>query len=65
MPRRDNGAMPATKTTLYLASQSPRRSQLLLQIGVAHRLLWPDSGEDAELLEAVRPGELPAPMCNG
>ena len=61
MPRRDNGAMPATKTTLYLASQSPRRSQLLLQIGAAHELLWPDSGEDTELLEAVRPGELPAP----
>jgi septum formation protein len=61
VPRRDNGAMPATKTTLYLASQSPRRSQLLLQIGAAHELLWPDSGEDTELLEAVRPGELPAP----
>jgi len=61
VPRRDNGAMPATKTTLYLASQSPRRSQLLLQIGAAHELLLPDSCEDTELMEDVRPGEMPAP----
>jgi septum formation protein len=51
--------MPATPS-LYLASQSPRRRQLLRQIGVAHRLLLPDDDEDAEGLEAVRPGELPA-----
>lgn len=45
---------------IYLASQSPRRHQLLAQLGVAHRLLLPDEGEDAEALEAVRPGETPA-----
>ncbi len=52
--------MPATQTTLYLASQSPRRSQLLLQIGAAHELLLPGAEEDAEALEASQPGELPA-----
>ncbi len=44
---------------IYLASQSPRRRQLLEQLGVAHELLLPDAGEDAESLEAVRPGEAP------
>ena len=44
---------------VYLASQSPRRSQLLQQIGVAHRLLTPAADEDAEALEALRPNELP------
>ncbi len=42
---------------VYLASQSPRRSQLLAQIGVAHTLLPPDPDEDAEALEAPQPGE--------
>jgi septum formation protein len=45
---------------VYLASQSPRRAQLLQQIGVSHQLLLPDPAEDAEALEAVIPGELPA-----
>ena len=44
---------------LYLASQSPRRRQLLDQLGVTHRLLLPDDHEDAEGLEAERRGELP------
>jgi len=44
---------------IYLASQSPRRSQLLAQLGVEHRLLLPDDGEDSEALEAVLPGEAP------
>ena len=44
---------------IYLASQSPRRSQLLDQLGVAHRLLLPDAHEDSEALEAVLPGETP------
>ncbi|WP_140628780.1 Maf family protein [Methylibium rhizosphaerae] len=44
---------------IYLASQSPRRRQLLGQIGVAHELLLPGDDEDAEALEAVLPGELP------
>ena len=45
---------------IYLASQSPRRRQLLEQIGVRHELLLPRTDEDAEALEAERPGELPA-----
>jgi septum formation protein len=45
---------------LYLASQSPRRRQLLEQIGVRHELLLPDASEDAEALEAIHPGEAPA-----
>jgi septum formation protein len=45
---------------IYLASQSPRRRQLLEQLGVKHQLLLPDAGEDAEGLEAMRPGEAPA-----
>jgi septum formation protein len=42
---------------VYLASQSPRRAQLLDQLGVAHRPLLAGPEEDAEALEAVRPGE--------
>lgn len=45
---------------IYLASQSPRRRQLLEQLGIAHELLLPDPGEDTESLEAVLPGEAPA-----
>lgn len=44
---------------IYLASQSPRRSQLLTQLGVQHELLLPGADEDAESLEAVLPGEAP------
>ena len=44
---------------VYLASQSPRRRQLLDQLGVPHELLLPTPEEDAEALEAERPGELP------
>lgn len=44
---------------LYLASQSPRRRQLLDQLGVRHELLLPDPDEDAESLEAERLGESP------
>ncbi len=44
---------------LYLASQSPRRSQLLQQIGVRHELLLPDHDEDVEALEEALPGEGP------
>lgn len=39
---------------LYLASASPRRRELLLQIGVAHRRI------DAPIDESVLPGEMPA-----
>ena len=45
---------------VYLASQSPRRSQLLEQLGVRHELLLPDADENAEALEAEMPGEGPA-----
>jgi septum formation protein len=45
---------------IYLASQSPRRRQLLEQLGVKHELLLPDPGEDTESLEEVLPGEAPA-----
>jgi septum formation protein len=45
---------------IYLASQSPRRRQLLEQLGVRHELLLPDQHEDAEALEALKPGEAPA-----
>lgn len=53
--------MPAFSSNpwLYLASQSPRRRQLLDQLGVRHELLLPDPDEDAESLEAERPGESP------
>jgi len=44
---------------IYLASQSPRRAQLLAQIGVRHELLLAAAEEDAESLEAVLPGESP------
>jgi septum formation protein len=45
---------------IYLASQSPRRRQLLEQLGVRHELLLPDADEDAESLEAVLRNEVPA-----
>lgn len=45
---------------LYLASQSPRRAQLLQQLGVDHRPLLPDDSEDAEALEDLLPREAPA-----
>jgi septum formation protein len=44
---------------IYLASQSPRRSQLLTQLGIAHELLLADDQEDAESLEEHIPGESP------
>lgn len=45
---------------VWLASQSPRRRQLLDQLGVRHELLLPGADEDAEALETTRRGELPA-----
>ena len=45
---------------VYLASQSPRRRQLLEQIGVRYEMLLPGPEEDAESLEAVEPRERPA-----
>lgn len=44
---------------IYLASQSPRRRQLLEQLGIPHQTLLPGPDEDAEALEVPLPGELP------
>jgi len=44
---------------VYLASQSPRRRQLLEQLGARYELLLPDDSEDAEALEAVLKNEAP------
>ena len=44
---------------VYLASQSPRRLQLLNQWGVRCEMLLPDAQEDAEALEVVLPNEAP------
>lgn len=55
--------MPIIPTTvnkfIYLASQSPRRRELLDQLGVYHELLLPDSDEDVETLEQMRSNEAP------
>ncbi|MBG6075079.1 nucleoside triphosphate pyrophosphatase [Polaromonas sp. CG_9.11] len=45
---------------VYLASQSPRRRQLLEQLGVRYELLLPDAGEDSEALEDALENEAPA-----
>lgn len=52
--------MSGRASFVYLASQSPRRRQLLEQLGVRYELLLADAGEDAESLEAALPGEAPA-----
>ncbi len=49
----------ATPPFVYLASQSPRRLDLLTQWGVRCETLLPDADEDAEALEAVLPGDTP------
>ncbi len=55
----EHGAHAVTNF-IYLASQSPRRAQLLEQMGVRFELLLPDTSEDTESLEALLPGEAPA-----
>ncbi len=45
---------------IYLASQSPRRRQLLEQLGIRHELLLPDAGEDTESIEEPLGMEAPA-----
>jgi len=42
---------------IYLASQSPRRQELLKQIGVKYEMLAPEPGEDTESIEASHPNE--------
>jgi septum formation protein len=44
---------------IYLASQSPRRSQLLTQLGIEHELLLANADENAESLEEHFAGESP------
>jgi septum formation protein len=44
---------------IYLASQSPRRAQLLEQLGVRFEKLLPDPHEDSEAIEAVLGSESP------
>jgi septum formation protein len=55
----ESSAYPNIFASIYLASQSPRRRELLNQIGVAHELLPADADEDVEALEAHLPGESP------
>lgn len=51
---------PSPAGFIYLASASPRRAELLRQIGVTFRPLLADpSEEDVESLEALQPGESP------
>jgi len=53
--------MPAPRHDfIYLASQSPRRRELLDQLGVRHEPLLAGPDEDAESLEDTLAGELPA-----
>ena len=47
------------KPVLYLASQSPRRLQLLRQLGLEPTLLLADHQEDVEALEIQQPKERP------
>jgi septum formation protein len=48
------------RPALYLASASPRRRELLQQIGVDFQPLLAGEDEDVEALEAERPSEPPA-----
>jgi septum formation protein len=50
---------PESPGFIHLASQSPRRLQLLAQWGVVCQTLLPGPEEDAEALEAVRASESP------
>jgi septum formation protein len=56
---RSTTAGAAMHDFVWLASQSPRRRQLLGQLGARAELLTPDTQEDAESLEAARHGEPP------
>jgi septum formation protein len=42
---------------IYLASQSPRRQELLKQMGVRYEMLAPSPGEDSENIETPLPNE--------
>ncbi len=51
--------MSAVPSFIYLASQSPRRAQLLDQLGIRHRLLLAPPDEDVEALEVALGNESP------
>jgi septum formation protein len=51
--------MSMAHSFIYLASQSPRRAQLLEFLGVKFQLLLAGQEEDVESLEMVRPNEWP------
>ena len=53
-------ASTANLTFVYLASQSPRRADLLSQLGMTYQLLLADESEDAESLEVIKGAEAPA-----
>ncbi|NBP26817.1 MAG: septum formation protein Maf [Betaproteobacteria bacterium] len=44
---------------IYLASQSPRRRDLLRSVGLDPIVIAPDFGDDPEQLERAQPGEAP------
>jgi len=48
-------------SSIYLASQSPRRQELLKQIGVDVQMLLPDASEDSEGIETPLPHEKARP----
>jgi septum formation protein len=50
-------------TSIYLASQSPRRQELLKQIGVQFEMLIAAPGEDTETLEIPLPNEKAGDAC--
>jgi septum formation protein len=58
-PSAANASPPRAPGFVWLASQSPRRQQLLAQVGVRFELLLAGDDEDAEALEALVPGESP------
>jgi septum formation protein len=55
---------PGMSDFVYLASQSPRRQELLRQAGLRFALLEPDPHEDVEALEAPLAGEAPTRYVN-
>ncbi len=59
-PRMPTDPSGTPAVTLYLASASPRRQDLLRQVGVPFALLAPQPEEDSEALEAALPGEMAA-----
>lgn len=54
-----NQSNPFQFRPIYLASQSPRRAQLLEQIGVPFEIVLPEDAHAAELLEEVLADEKP------